>query len=336
MGFSNRFGWSLSREAAFDACARRYYFHYYLSWGGWQAGAASLVREAFLLKRLVSLPLWRGQLVHYVASKVLRSMQVKGRIPDRDAVIRYTLERFDAQIEFSRAKRYLSEPKKSGARINVDWLALFDHEYGRDVPEAAIARTREECTAAVSGLLASPMLEAALQTDRARWTIENLDAAEFAQTFPFGGATVYVKTDFMFRGAAGELSIVDWKTTRPAEPAPDADAEEPGDASAQLGVYAYYAARVLGAPVESVRLYEVKLLEGGAAVSHAASRETIAAAEDRIARGITRLASVLEDADIARNEALAPRFFPLVENGRCRFCNFYRICKDERNPHRLL
>jgi hypothetical protein len=44
MAFANRFGWSLSREATFDHCRRRYFFHYYLSWGGWQAGAPAIAR----------------------------------------------------------------------------------------------------------------------------------------------------------------------------------------------------------------------------------------------------------------------------------------------------
>ena len=79
MAFKNRFGWSLSRERMFDECRRRYFFHYYLSWGGWQRSASIVSREAFKLKRLVPLALWRGQLVHYVVSKILQSMKVRGR-----------------------------------------------------------------------------------------------------------------------------------------------------------------------------------------------------------------------------------------------------------------
>ena len=39
--------------------------------------------------------------------------------------------------------------------------------------------------------------------------------------------------------------------------------------------------------------------------------------------------------DIARNEALPPRSFPQIDNGRCRYCNFFGICKDGSNPDRL-
>lgn len=333
MAFANRFGWSFSREASFDECARRYYFHYYLSWGGWSDRAPAIAREAFRLKRLVSLPLWRGQLVHYAASLVLRSMRAKGRVPDRDAVVAWALERFDAQYAFSRDKRYLVEPKKTGNRLNVDWLALFDHEYGRPVAPETLDRCREECVRGIEGLLSSPLLPAIMASDRARWEIEDLERAEFAQAFEIDGVTVYVKTDFIFRGAAGEFCIVDWKTGRAAERA--AGADDPGDAAAQLGVYAFWAARAMRVPTGSVRLYEVRLLDGGAFREHAADEGAVEEARRRIEDGIAKLAAVLVNRDTARNEALGPRAFPTIDGGRCRFCNFYRICKDEESPLRL-
>jgi hypothetical protein len=335
MTFANRFGWSLSREATFDQCRRRYYFHYYLSWGGWQAGAPAIVREAFKLKRLVSLPLWRGQLVHYVASMVLRSMKAKGRIPDTDRVIAYTLERFATQFEFSREKKYLTMPKKTFETLNIDWLALIDHEYGRPVTEAALERTRRECVQAIEGLYESPILHALAQTDRASWDIEDLASGTFSQRFEYGGATVFVKTDFMFRAADGALCIVDWKTNRGAVREADAAEDEPRDAAVQLGIYGYYAARILGEPVASIRLLEVNLLDGGHVIEHAADEESIARAEATIASGVEKLAGVLAGRDPARNEALPSEYFPVIDNGLCRFCNFYRICKDESCSLRL-
>ncbi|HEY5132222.1 MAG TPA: PD-(D/E)XK nuclease family protein [Candidatus Krumholzibacteriaceae bacterium] len=334
MAFANRFGWSLSREATFDDCRRRYYFHYYLSWGGWGRDAPAVAREAFRLKRLVSLPLWRGQLVHYVASMVLRSMKAKGRIPDRDKVIAYTLERFDTQFEFSRSRNYLTTPKKSGNRLNIDWLALFEHEYGREIASAVLETFRGECVRAVEALCASPLLGALLETDRAKWAIEDLDSGDFSQQFDYGGATVFVKTDFMYRAADGTLRIVDWKTNRAQSAAGGAN-DGPRNAAVQLGIYAYYASRILREPIVALRLLEVNLLDGGRVIEHAADEGSIARAEETIAAGIAKLAAVLVRGDTARNEALPPAQFPTIDNSRCRFCNFYRICKDETSPNRL-
>jgi len=335
MAFSNRFGWSLSREATFDQCRRRYYFHYYLSWGGWRADAPAVAREAFKLKRLVSFPLWRGQLVHYVASMVLRSMKTKGKIPDRDKVIAYTLERFKTQFEFSRDKKYLSTPKKTFDSLNIDWLALIDHEYGRPVTEEALERTRGECVQAIEGLYGSSILDALAGTDRAQWDIEDLASGAFSQQFEYGGATVFVKTDFMFRAGDGTLRIVDWKTNRGAVRETDAAEDEPRDAAVQLGIYGYYAARILGEPIASIRLLEVNLLDAGRSIEHAADEESIARAEETIASGIEKLSGVLAGRDTGRNEALPHEHFPVIENGLCRFCNFSRICKDERCSFRF-
>ncbi len=335
MSFANRFGWSLSREATFDHCRRRYFFHYYLSWGGWRADAPAISREAFKLKRLVSLPLWRGQLVHYVASMVLRSMKAKGRLPDKDRVIAYTIERFETQLAFSRDRKYLTTPKKTFESLNIDWLALIDHEYGRPVTDAALERTRGECVEAIEGLYGGPILGVLLETDRAKWDIEDLASGAFSQQFDYGGATVFVKTDFMFRGGDGTLGIVDWKTNRGGAAVVDADEDEPRNAAVQLGIYGYYAARILGEPVASIRLLEINLLDGGRMIEHAADEESVARAGETIASGIEKLSGALVGRDAARNEALPYERFPVIESGLCRFCNFFRICKDESCSLRL-
>lgn len=331
MGLVNEFGWSISREAMFDECRRRYYFHYYLSWGGWEAGAPRIAQAAFRLKRLVSLALWRGQLVHYVATKVLASLRAKGRIPAFEDVRRYTLERFETQLAFSREGRYRTEPKKRGGELNIDWLALFEHEYGRGIDPERLERARGECVEAMRALLESPILARIAETDPDGWAIENIDLGEFAQVFDFEGARVFAKTDFMFRGNDGAFNIVDWKTFSGARGGED----DGGRARVQLGVYGYYAAAVLGEPLERIRLVEVNLLDNARETAWDAGPGDIDLFREHIRSGIGRLSSVLAGGDIARNEPLPPRFFPVIDNGRCRYCNFYRICKDESNPDRL-
>jgi hypothetical protein len=266
---------------------------------------------------------------------VLRSMKARGRIPDRDRVVAYTLERFKTQFEFSREKKYLSTPKKTFESLNIDWLALIDHEYGRPLTDAALERTRGECVQAIEGLYESPILGRIAETDRAQWNIEDLASGAFSQQFNCGGATVFVKTDFMFRGGDGTLRIVDWKTNRGAVREADAAEDEPRNAAVQLGIYGYYAARILGEPVASIRLLEVNLLDGGKSIEHAADEESIARAGETIASGIEKLSGVLAGSDTARNEALPYERFPAIENGLCRFCNFFRICKDGSCPLRM-
>jgi hypothetical protein len=319
----------------FDSCLRRYYFHYYLSWGGWERQAPRIAREAFRLKRLTSLPLWRGQLVHYITTKVLASLRAKERIPAFEDVSRYTLERFETQLEFSRSKKYLTEPTKKSGRLNIDWLALFEHEYDRPLPPEKLQKTRDECLTAMKGLLESDILTVIAGTDTDGWAIENIDMAEFAQVFDFEGAKVFAKTDFMYRGTDGSFNIVDWKTfSTKSSQWKNKDGQD-GKARVQLGVYGYYAASILGEPLERIRLLEVNLLDGGATVEYSISNENLEEFYSHIHDGIDKLSSVLIKSDIARNEAGPPDLFPKTDNGLCRYCNFYRICKDENNPDRM-
>lgn len=329
MVFANRFGWSVSRERMFEECRRKYYFHYYLSWGGWKRGSPLVAREAFKLKRLVPLALWRGQLVHYVVSKVLQSMRAKGRIPDRREVINYTVQRFEAQLDFSSGKRYLTEPKRSGSKLNIDWLALFEHEYGRPLYGERIEQTKRECISSIEGLFTSPLLTEIADTDASGWFIEDLDHAEFSQSFIIDGITVYAKTDFMFRGMDGSFNIVDWKTNRPIDEERDSVSESN---RVQLGVYGYYATAILSEPLERLRLLEVNLLEGGLVMEHAVDERNLALFGEHIESGIAKLSSVLVDADVERNEPLPPQHFPQIDYDRCSFCNFHRICKDSKSP----
>jgi hypothetical protein len=326
VAFKNRFGWSVSRERLLDECPRKYYFHYYLSWGGWERKAPLISREAFKLKRLVSLSLWRGQLVHYVVSKVLQSMKAKGRVPEKQKVIDYAVERFEAQLEFSRSRRYLTESKKRGNRINIDWLALVEHEYDRPIDRARLERTRLECVEGIEGLYSSPLLPRIERSDPSGWSIEDLDHAEFSQVFEIGGVTVYAKTDFMFREADSSFNIVDWKTNRPTGNGEDPAAESN---RIQLGIYGYFATAVLSEPIERLRLLEVNLLEGGLVKEHSIDEDSLRSFADAVESGIGKLSDLLVDSDVARNEPLGPTRFPKIENGRCIFCNFFRICKDE-------
>lgn len=326
MALKNNFGWSFSRENTFDSCQRRYYFHYYLSWGGWKVSAPDIVRKAFALKRLVTMSLWRGQLVHYIASKILQSMRAKGRIPFEEDVVRYTKDRFKEQLSFSREKRYLSEPKKSGGKLNIDWLALFEHEYGEEISSKKIEKTSNEVIDGVRNLLSSRLLSDIMETDTSEWIIEDIDFAEFAQSLVFQGVKIYVKTDFIFRGDNGRLEIVDWKTYRHGIKQEQAERRDPE--SDQLGIYAYYAASELSEPAENIELIEVNLLDNASEKRMSASQEGLARAERRLKDGISKLSAKLSAGDTERNEPLSIDHFIPNSGPACRYCNFKRICES--------
>src|SRR5687767_6170236 len=68
---TNEFSWSRSRDHAFQECRRKYFYHYYGAWGGWEAGAAEEVRRLYILKQLASRQQWGGRVVHDALELVL-------------------------------------------------------------------------------------------------------------------------------------------------------------------------------------------------------------------------------------------------------------------------
>ena len=72
-GLRNEFSWSFSRHQALRACARRYYFKHYKSWGGWERDGDPAAREIYRLSKLESRPTWQGSVVH---RSIARSLQL--------------------------------------------------------------------------------------------------------------------------------------------------------------------------------------------------------------------------------------------------------------------
>src|SRR5947209_255184 len=85
---ANEFSWSRSRDGAFQECKRRYFYHYYGAWGGWDAAVAPEVRRLYILKQLASRQQWAGRTVHDAIELALhglrdgRSMPVEPFVAD--------------------------------------------------------------------------------------------------------------------------------------------------------------------------------------------------------------------------------------------------------------
>src|SRR3989454_12061535 len=89
---ANEFSWSRSRDNTFQECRRRYFYHYYGAWGGWDAGATEDVRRLYILKQLASRQQWAGRVVHGAIEIVVHPL-ARGRDPPRRAFIGRLLRR---------------------------------------------------------------------------------------------------------------------------------------------------------------------------------------------------------------------------------------------------
>src|SRR2546427_12546139 len=71
---ANEFSWSRSRDNTFQECRRRYFYHYYGAWGGWDAGATEDVRRLYILKQLASRQQWAGRVGHDAIEMVVPAL----------------------------------------------------------------------------------------------------------------------------------------------------------------------------------------------------------------------------------------------------------------------
>jgi hypothetical protein len=297
----NEFSWSRSRDATFQDCRRKYYYHYYGAWGGWESDAAADVRRLYILKQLASRQMWAGRVVHDAIEMALHVYR-EGRDVPVEPFIADVIERMRSEWRSSKAGRYRESPKT---------LALFEHEYALDLkPEVWQALSRNVVTC-LRNFFRLPLLEAVRRTAPEHWSIEH-----WSKVFDFEGTSVWIAPDFGYWNADGLLTLVDWKTG-----ASDSDAT-----AFQLGCYALYAREVLGVEPSQVDLLEANLREPTVTplAWDDARLETI---REQLRLSIRSMRAYL--ADPAANLARIDDFERTEELRICRWCNFRTVCRPE-------
>src|SRR5262249_57195902 len=109
---------SRSRDGTFQECKRRYYYHYYGAWGGWESTAAPDVRRLYVLKQLASRQQWAGRTVHDAIELALHGLR-DGRSVPVEPFVADVIERMRGEWRSSRDGRYRDHPETA---------ALFQHE----------------------------------------------------------------------------------------------------------------------------------------------------------------------------------------------------------------
>ncbi len=299
---TNDFTWSKSRHEKFKDCLRAYYFHYYASWGGWEAPAGSPVRELYVLKKLSSRWQWAGSVVHEALRELLARARCTGKYRPLDELLRRTRERARREWVVSREKSYWRE----ASRIT----GLVEHEYAEPVPNEDWKRLWDEV---IEGSLrafdASEAYEELKRTPRERWlTVDELDSWDFE------GTKVWVAIDFAYRDAEGRIHVLDWKTGK------ERDADH-----TQVGIYALYARQKWGAAPEEVS-GELVYLGGarGERVTVPADGDALERCKDEMRSSIAEMRERLHDG--TSNTALPESFPPPPPREGCRRCPFRRPC----------
>src|SRR2546428_4914657 len=227
---ANEFSWSRSRDGAFQECKRRYFYHYYGAWGGWDAAVAPEVRRLDILKRVASRQQWAGRTVHDAIELALHGLR-DGRSMPVEPFVADVIERMRGEWRSSRDGRYREIPKTT---------ALFEHEYQVDLKPEAWQALRENVATCLRNFFRLPLLAEIRRTSPEHWSIDH-----WSKVFDFEGTQVWVAPDIRFWTSEGRLGLVDWKTGGGA-----------GGASFQLGCYALYARDLLGVDPNTGVLYQ--------------------------------------------------------------------------------
>jgi hypothetical protein len=295
----NELSWSKSRDETFRKCPRQYYFHYYGSWGGWEAGCDARVRKIYVLKQLVTRAMWAGSKVHDCIKRALRNIRRSIEPMPEGEAIETTLAIMRKDFASSRRRDYWKNPKTCG---------FFEHEYGLSVPDGQWKETADHVVHCLEAFYRSNVFGRIRTLPTERW----LDVEDFS-SFPLDGVKIHVVLDFSYRDEHGGIVIYDWKTGRADEQRNEV----------QLACYSFYATEQWGVPPERVTTIEFNLASGQENPYHLEGKG-LTSIRQYILSSIRDMKSLL--ADVATNRAVEERFAFTENEGTCRYCNFRAVC----------
>jgi len=295
----NTFSWSFSRSRTFTDCPKKYWYHYYGSWGGWDRDAPEQPRELYRLKNITGLHLIAGDVVHRAIERILTGF-ARGSMPDADQSLAWCKAEMQRSFVESRDDVARESPKR--------YTRLAEHEFGPIPNPETLKKIAQKVGTSMRNFYSSRSFSIIRETDPDAWLpMETLDS------FDFEGTKVYAVPDFAVRHD-GEVLIFDWKTGR----------SDPRNKD-QVVLYALFAAAKWGADPDHVQGAPVYLLDGGDFVPMPAT----AADRDRVASFMRESIAAMKQrlTDPEKNEAREEEF-AANPGGACRWCNFRGVCPD--------
>lgn len=300
------FQWSISTDRLFRRCQRQFFFREIAA----SHAAKDWRREAFILKQLKTLELWRGTLIHEGIQHYVVSALKKGAPLDWVKLAELNIQRAKEQLEFSAKRRYREDGMTKGE--HEDFCALVPHETGKGVSKQEFDEVCAEIRAAYRQLSEIPNLWAEL--------LGRHDChAEKQFWVSFDNVRIMAQLDLLFERKLDHPTIIDWKSY-----------EIGGDTGARLQMVLYgwvlWQKRFysVGAP-EDIQLLECQVQEG-AVIEHECSQEVFDELEDYIYRSVHRIFSLCRSKKLT--EAKLEDFAFTDNPNNCEYCAFQRLCVE--------
>jgi hypothetical protein len=302
--------WSFSADRCFRRCQRQYYFR---EIAAWHNAKDPIRREAFLLKQLKSLELWRGQMVHQGIEHFVVPALQEGRQVEWQSVVEETLAMAERQFQFSSKRRY-REKGVIKSQIPLEYCALVCHEDGQQLNRDVIDAIFDSCRKALENLAGMESLWHHV-LGRGKYF------CEVPIVVSYEGIRIEAKPDLLFFRGYGKPSIVDWKVY---------DNASGSDARLQEALYAWVLCRhekwKVSRP-EDVELIEVQLLENSV-IRHSLSAELFDELEDRIYRSVSDIVALTEGNDFAQQDLAE---FSYAQSPKsCTFCSHRKQCLEKQ------
>jgi len=297
------FSWSQSRRAMFRECPRKYFWNYYGSHNGWLDDASEEARAAWRLKKISTLHMTLGNVVHEIAASALGRVRGGERPPTGPELI-----------------------EEGRGRLNRIWVLSQQHEAWQSSPGRhpmlmefyrgngpsgdLVQQIRDRLYDCLRHLPESESFREAVEAPRVE--IREVDRLDFVE---LEGVKLYAQPDLLYR-LGDAWRIVDWKTGGRAS----------GHAP-QLRTYALYLRMRADLPPGPI-IGRLEYLKDGEALSLPISDRDVAEEKQAILDSVAAMRTYLEDP--IRNAPKARESFPLAEDRRrCPTCNFYELCEEE-------
>jgi hypothetical protein len=302
------YGLSHSRDRMLRECERRYYLHYYASWGGWDRNAEELSRAAYRCKKLQALPTLLGTEVHLRASEITQAIKDGKDEPTEEELVGRTRDSMNGVWVSSRDRAsYIRSP----ARRNM----LAERYYDWPVSSDRLASISARIGTLVANLHGWPGWDEVRSF--APHGIHLFDSMERAE---FEGVPLYASPDLLY-GVRGDRTVIDFKTGR--EPSPE-DRD-------QIALYHLFL-RLRGVVEDGETLKgRIVYLNDRSEDWVDLGEHELELARRRMKDSMWRTRSLLVDMDEHRNEAVGPEHFPArVDEQRCRWCPMQEACVIRR------
>jgi len=287
-------------------CKRQYFYHYYLSWGGWNIGAPKDVQLAYRLKNLMGLAGWVGDTIHKEIETLLKMLSSGTTMSKK---IRADILR---NLPKQMTKEWLAS-KKQTMEGNPKSLWLIDHYYSLQVDNKlqGLITQAVEC---MSNFLDSGLFSSILKLNiPENW----LSIEELKFTF-VAGTKVWVKIDFIYKDDKDYLVMLDWKTGK----------RKTADA-AQMGIYGCYLRETYNTfPAYKIKAVDVYVNNNPPVLEPWIIKDKdIKYAEQMITKSIGEMMDLLKKK--STNTPKTIQYFPRVNTtcqGICNWCGFRQLC----------